>query len=456
MDQGSGSPSTSTFADAGVPVGRGVGDDGGIPVVPVVPVVVLVAGGSEGGAADVGGEAGTVGGSVVPDGEPLHPASRAAQARPAATAGGRGFEARLQRIPGATTHGAGLCPAPRVGVVHGGRGGRRRSCTVGRMSSPLLVSLPDADLLEEVRGAGGERLEGVEWVVWDVATPVSDALPADQRERLVAVVLPYLGPKGAIDDLASLPALRLVQTQSTGYDSVLPHVPDGVALATAAGAHDAGTAEIAVALVLACVRRLDDAVRDAQSGRWDGPTDLRPGLAGRTVLVLGAGGIGNAVVRRLLPFEVDVVRVARSARTDDLGPVHGMDDLADLLPSADVVVLAVPLLESTRGLVDRGFLAAMPDGAVLVNVARGAVVDTGALLAEVGPGRLRAGLDVTDPEPLPPDHPLWSAPGVVVTPHVGGATDAMRPRVVALVRRQLDALLDGRDPENLVAREEQP
>jgi phosphoglycerate dehydrogenase-like enzyme len=190
----------------------------------------------------------------------------------------------------------------------------------------------------------------------------------------------------------------------------------------------------------------------AQSrGEWK-PLVLRRSLADKRVLVLGYGNIGRAVVRRLLPFEVSVTAVASRARDGDdlVDAVHGIDELPDLLPHHDVVVVIVPLTDATRGLVDAEALALLPDGAVVVNVARGPVVDTDALVAECASGRLRAGLDVTDPEPLPADHPLWTTPGVLITPHVGGATDAMRPRAVALVRRQVEALRDGRPLDNVV------
>jgi phosphoglycerate dehydrogenase-like enzyme len=171
------------------------------------------------------------------------------------------------------------------------------------------------------------------------------------------------------------------------------------------------------------------------------------------VLVVGYGRIGRAIARRFAPFEVTLTAVASRARAgDELVPhVHGIDELPDLLPDHDVVVVIVPLTDSTRGLVDASLLGGMPDGALLVNVARGPVVDTDALVAECAAGRLRAALDVTDPEPLPEDHPLWTAPGVLITPHVGGATDAMRPRAMALVRRQVEALLAGERVDNAVA-----
>ncbi len=130
--------------------------------------------------------------------------------------------------------------------------------------------------------------------------------------------------------------------------------------------------------------------------------------------------------------------------------MHAMGELPDLLPTVDAVVVIVPLTPSTAGLVDAQFLAALPDGALLVNMARGKVVDTDALLAELGSGRLRAALDVTDPEPLPADHPLWDAPNLVITPHVGGFTDATDPRFAALLRRQLTELAAGREPINVV------
>ena len=130
--------------------------------------------------------------------------------------------------------------------------------------------------------------------------------------------------------------------------------------------------------------------------------------------------------------------------------MHGVDELAALLPEHDVVVLTVPLDDATRGLVDAHFLAAMPDGAVLVNVARGAVVDTDALVAELTAGRLLAGLDVTDPEPLPAGHPLWTAPGVLISPHVGGATSAFAPRAARMLAEQLNRLSTGQPPRGIV------
>jgi phosphoglycerate dehydrogenase-like enzyme len=260
-------------------------------------------------------------------------------------------------------------------------------------------------------------------------------LPAtvDQVELFV---VPYLGGRAVLEPMARMPRLRVVQTLTAGYDDVLPLLPDGVTLCNAPGVHDASTAELAVTLTLASLRGIPAFVRAQDARRW--APSARPALADRRVLVVGYGGVGRAVARRLAGFEVEVVRVARTARTDaDGSEVHGFDALPSLLPSADAVVLCVPLTEGTRGLVDAEFLAALPRGALLVNVARGPVVVTADLEHELRAGRLYAALDVTDPEPLPPDHTLWDAPGLLLSPHVGGNSSAFPPRARAFLVEQL-------------------
>jgi phosphoglycerate dehydrogenase-like enzyme len=221
-------------------------------------------------------------------------------------------------------------------------------------------------------------------------------------------------------------------------------VPDGVTLCNARGVHDASTAELAVGLAVAAQRDFPAFVRAQDERRWD--KHDRPSLADRAVMILGYGSIGEALERRLDGFEVELIRVASRARDG----VHSVDQLPELLPRTDVVIVVVPLTDVTRGLVDADFLARLPDGALIVNVARGPVIDTAALLAELQSGRLRAALDVTDPEPLPPEHPLWQAPGAFITPHVGGATSAMRPRIRALVADQLRRYAAGEPMRNVV------
>ncbi|EWT02236.1 dihydrofolate reductase [Intrasporangium oryzae NRRL B-24470] len=305
---------------------------------------------------------------------------------------------------------------------------------------PLVVSVPD-----EEYAAGLADLDGVDVVVWDMVRP------HPRGGELRYVVVPYMSHLRLTDVVPGLDALEAIQLQSAGYESHLAHVPAGVALCNAAGVHDASTAELAVALTLASIRRIPEAVAAQRTGFWP-PLELGQALADRRVLVVGYGQIGRAIARRLAPFEVTVTAVATRARAGDevVDAVHAIEELPDLVASHDVTILIVPLTHATRRLVDAALLARMPDGAVVVNVARGGVVDTDALVAECATGRLRAALDVTDPEPLPPDHPLWRTPGVLITPHVGGATTAMRPRALALIRRQVVALRDGRRLANVV------
>ncbi|MGO4598096.1 2-hydroxyacid dehydrogenase [Terrabacter sp. 2RAF25] len=308
-------------------------------------------------------------------------------------------------------------------------------------AEPLVVSVPDADYAEAL-----VDLEGVDALVWDMAEP------HPRGGDIQLAVLPYMTRLSLADVVVGLDSLEVVQLQSAGFEQFLADVPKGVTLCNAAGVHDASTAELALALTLASIRDMPKFVVSQANSTWE-PLVLRCALADSRVLVVGYGQIGRAVARRFAPFEVTLTAVASRARDgDDLVPhVHGIDELPELLPRHDVVVVIVPLTDSTTGLFDADTLGRMPDGALLVNVARGPVVDTDALVAECTSGRLRAALDVTDPEPLPAGHPLWTTPGVLITPHVGGATRAMRPRAKALVRRQVQAMLAGSAPVNAVA-----
>ncbi|WP_432939040.1 2-hydroxyacid dehydrogenase [Kribbella sp. CA-253562] len=270
----------------------------------------------------------------------------------------------------------------------------------------------------------------------------------DQEPDQVEFYVPsYMGSSRAVEVISEMPNLKVVQTQTAGFENVLPYLPDGVTLCNARGVHDASTAELAVALILASYRRIPTAVVNQQQGIWPADPGIDDSLADRTVLILGYGSIGEALERRLAGFECDIIRVARRAR-DGVAPIT---ELPALLPRADVVVLLTPATEETKGLVDAQFLGRMKDGALLVNVARGVVVNTGDLVAELGKGRIRAALDVTDPEPLPAGHPLWSAPNVLVNPHRGGASTAFPPRVARLVRAQLERYVTGEPLINVVA-----
>jgi phosphoglycerate dehydrogenase-like enzyme len=291
--------------------------------------------------------------------------------------------------------------------------------------------------------------DGFTYRFWDG----EEEFPADPAHCSFYVV-PYMkGQAVAVRPLREMPRLRVVQTLTAGIDHVagaVPYLPSGTLLCNARGVHDASTAELALALTLAALRRLPTFVRAQDAEEWR--PDVYDALADKSVLIVGYGAIGSAVEERLLPFEVeDVTRVARTAREARRGPVPAIERLPELLPHADVVILCTPLTEETQGLAGAGFLSRMKDGALLVNVARGGVVDTKSLLAEVESGRLRAALDVTDPEPLPAGHPLWHATGVLITPHVGGPTTAFLPRAKRLLRDQLNRWARGEPLEHAVA-----
>lgn len=241
----------------------------------------------------------------------------------------------------------------------------------------------------------------------------------------------YMGPRDSLELIAQMPNLEVVQLLTVGVDAALEYVPEHVSLCNAVGVHDASTAELAIALVLASLRGIDDFARAMPHGEWI--HDRRSSLVDRNVLIIGAGGVGQAIAHRLIPFGAEVTLVARSQRPG----VVASSELPSLLPEADIVVLAVPLNMHTSGLVDDSFLSRMREGSLLVNVARGGVVDTQALVRHAQQGRIRAALDVTDPEPLPPEHPLWRIPGVLISPHVGGNTSAFLPRARALVEQQI-------------------
>lgn len=305
-------------------------------------------------------------------------------------------------------------------------------------ASTLTVLVPDATG-EEVLN----RLDGVHAVRYDEnAGP--EGLP-DAAERAQVLVPGFLSADDARALLDRCPQARLVQLLTAGAERWVDRLPDGVALSDCQGAHGGVTAEWVLAGLLAVLREIPAFARNQQTGHWD--QHLTDTLTGKHVLLVGTGDLGEQTERRLRPFDVaSITRVGRRARDG----VHATSELPELLPRADVVVLLVPLTDETRGMVDADFLAAMADDAVLVNAARGPIVDTDALLAELRAQRLRAVVDVVDPEPLPSDHPLWGAPNLLVTPHVGGSVPGHLDRAYAVVTTQIEAVARGEDPPNLV------
>ena len=309
-------------------------------------------------------------------------------------------------------------------------------------ASPRIrtVTVPDNNL----RSALEPHPEGLRVAVWNL----SDAPEGADYADIDAVVLPYASAADFRTALEKVPDLVLLQSQTTGYDGLPELVGPRTGVASAAGVHAAATAEMALTLILAAQRGIGAAVRGQQAGTWE--TVRYPGLADRRVLLVGVGGIGREIAARLRPFDVELTRVGRTARTDADGAVHGTGELARLAAEAEILVAITPLDGQTRHLIDARILAALPDGALVVNVARGAVVDSEALTKEVVSGRLRAAVDVFDPEPVPADHPLRQAPGAIITPHWGGNTDAFEPRIRRFLREQLQRLAEGAQPLNLV------
>ena len=300
----------------------------------------------------------------------------------------------------------------------------------------IVVSVPTKELLSALQPVPA----GAEVLVWDMTTP-------PPRERFDIVVPPYMSLSRVMEQLTQVDA-RLVQSQSIGYEGIAEQLPPGNVFANAASVHEASTAELAVALTLASQRHLPTFVRAQDEGRW--ASEFADSLADRRVLLLGYGGVGKAVAARLAGFEVELTVVASRARFEDGVSVHGVERLHELLQTAEIVIVTLPGGPETRHIIDAAALAALPDGALVVNVGRGPLIDTDALVAELQRGRLRAALDVTDPEPLPSGHPLWRLPGALIVPHVGGNTSAMKPRTVRLIRTQIERMLAGEPPLNVV------
>ncbi|MBC7631156.1 NAD(P)-dependent oxidoreductase [Aeromicrobium sp.] len=300
------------------------------------------------------------------------------------------------------------------------------------MTITLHVTVPDEGWVERLTDLD----DRVDLRVWDFSPP-------QPSHSVDLAVLPYTVSSAGLRQLDP-ERIAVIQSQALGYDGVREALPSGVTYCNAVGVHEESTAGLAVALLLASQRQLDVYARER--GQWN--RRWGTSVADRRVMLLGYGGIGIEMEKRLEGFGAEMVRVAGHRREDERGLIHGTDELPDLLPTVDVVMVAVPLSEATTGLIDDAFLAALPDDAVIVNVSRGRVADTDAIVRQAG--RVRYATDVTDPEPLPAVHPLWAVPGVLITPHVGGMSSAMQPRVDRVVRGQIERLLDGRDPHSIV------
>ncbi|MET0461415.1 MAG: NAD(P)-dependent oxidoreductase [Ilumatobacteraceae bacterium] len=300
--------------------------------------------------------------------------------------------------------------------------------------APLVVLVPNAD---GVQALADDPL--IRAVRYELGRP-----PGPEHLGASAIVVGYGRAEETAAFMAGLPSLELVQTLNAGFEQWLGRVPTGVAISNARGAHGRSTAEWVVAVLLAHLRDLGAFAAAQAEGRWD--ARFVGTLDGAQVAVLGAGDIAGHVRAMLEPFNAHVTLVGRTARDDILD----VDGYRLIHGQQDVIVLALPVSDDTVRMVDRGFLEAMKDGAIIVNAGRGALVDTDALIAATADGRIHALVDVTDPEPLPAGHPMWSAPGITITPHVAGATTGLWDRAWQVAAAQLGAYARGERPENLV------
>jgi phosphoglycerate dehydrogenase-like enzyme len=276
--------------------------------------------------------------------------------------------------------------------------------------------------------------------------PTDGIAPATADLESIEFYVPrYMGGPQAIAMVPQMKNLKVIQSPNAGVDDVLKIRPEGVTLCNAAGVHDASTAELAVGLAIASRRGFAPFAIQQQAQHWQ--HERMPSLSDSKIAIIGFGNIGKTIMKMLSGFEVTVTPFSKSGRDGSLT----FDHFDRLLPTFDVIILIVPLTDQTRHLMNAERLAAMKDGAALINVARGAVVDTDALIRELNSGRITAGLDVTDPEPLPDGHPLWSARNVIITPHVGGDSEAFTPRGRKLVEEQLARFAAGEPLLHIVA-----
>ena len=276
--------------------------------------------------------------------------------------------------------------------------------------------------------------------------PISGDLPEPEiLSKITFYVPPYMGGVRALEPISKMDSLQVIQSPNAGVDDVLAILPPGVTLCNAQGVHDASTAELAIGLTISARRGFATFMSNQHQGLW--AHVRRSALTDSRVGIVGMGSIGSLIAKQLEVFNVEVIGFTRTGRNSS----KTMAEFDELLPSLDVVILILPLTQQSHHLMNRKRIEAMKNGATLINVARGAVVDTDALVVALNQGRITAGLDVTDPEPLPQGHPLWSAPNVIITPHVGGDSSAFNPRVRALIETQLERFASGQPLINIVA-----
>ena len=293
----------------------------------------------------------------------------------------------------------------------------------------------------------------VVWTQWDDLvvpsaikrlSPATTPIDSADLSEITFYVPTYMGGKAALELTKKMPKLKVLQMPNAGYDDALEYVRDGMTLCNGKGIHDDSTAELAVGLTIASLRGFPDFVRNQDKSAWIHVKNNS--INDRRIGIIGFGSIGSTIAKMLSGFAVEIIPFTKSGRDKTIA----ISDLDKHLPTLDVVILILPLTQESRQLFDAKRLSLMKDGALLVNVARGPIVNTDALVAELNSGRITAALDVTDPEPLPSDHPLWRAKGVLISPHVGGNTSAFESRARRLVQSQLELLAQGKALNNII------
>ena len=279
---------------------------------------------------------------------------------------------------------------------------------------------------------------------WRLVSAPVDTLSNSDLAEITIYVPTYMGGKKSLDPISDLTNLKTVQLLTAGYEDVIPFMRNQLMLCNARGVHDFSTSELAISLILAHFKNHREFEDNHRQGFWNHKTI--GSLYGKEVAIIGAGSVAQRLKSMLAPFECTVTMFGQSARAG----VEAISTVQATVGNFDCVVLLVPLTSSTHNLVDAAFLKAMKDGALLVNVARGPVVNTDALCAELASKRLFAALDVTDPEPLTNGHPLWSYENCTVVPHVGGDSTAFEPQARAFLSEQFQRIAQGNQPINII------
>ena len=291
------------------------------------------------------------------------------------------------------------------------------------------------------------------WTQWDDLnvpskfkrlSPTNTPIENSDLSEITFYVPTYMGGRPALELTKKMPNLKVLQMPNAGYDDAMEYVRDGMTLCNGKSIHDDSTAELAVGLTIASLRGFPDFIRNQDKSDWVHVKNKS--INDRKIGIIGFGSIGTTIAKMLNGFAVEIIPFTQSSRDNTIA----ITDLNKHLPTLDVVILILPLTKESKHLFDAKRLSLMKDGALLVNVARGPIVETEALVKELNSGRITAALDVTDPEPLPKDHPLWRAKGVLISPHVGGNTTAFESRARRLIESQLNLLAEGKPLNNII------